>query len=95
MPEQHGSTEHWDSVYEERAPKNVPVDDEIDQSGLALCLGLRKTGELSAWRRHPDGRKQHVRQTDIRCEAKTAVGLGRKVQPWERLARDLAGPCRP
>ena len=35
MPGQHDSTEHWDSVYEAQAPKNVPADDEVGCAALA------------------------------------------------------------
>jgi 2-polyprenyl-3-methyl-5-hydroxy-6-metoxy-1,4-benzoquinol methylase len=40
MPEQHDSTEHWDSVYEAKAPKNVPADDEIGLAALAHFRGV-------------------------------------------------------
>jgi 2-polyprenyl-3-methyl-5-hydroxy-6-metoxy-1,4-benzoquinol methylase len=35
MPDEHDSTQHWDSVYETHAPKNVASDDEIGCAALA------------------------------------------------------------
>lgn len=35
MSEEHDSTQHWDSVYESRVPKNVPADDEVGCAALA------------------------------------------------------------
>ena len=35
MSDSHDSTDHWDSVYEERAPKRVPDDDEVGLAALA------------------------------------------------------------
>jgi 2-polyprenyl-3-methyl-5-hydroxy-6-metoxy-1,4-benzoquinol methylase len=35
MPEEHDSTQHWDSVYETHAPKTVPADDEVGCAALA------------------------------------------------------------
>lgn len=35
MPEEHDSTQHWDSIYESQAPKNVPADDEVGCAALA------------------------------------------------------------
>jgi 2-polyprenyl-3-methyl-5-hydroxy-6-metoxy-1,4-benzoquinol methylase len=40
MPEHRDSTQHWDSVYAEHAPKSVPDDDEVGLAALAHFGGV-------------------------------------------------------